>query len=207
MKKLELIGFRFHNCEVIQQEKTPVGTHTRWVCKCHCGKLFSLRGTQIKAGTTKSCGCFVAENGRKQLHRHGHYYKPEYSTWKRMRERCLNPECRDYPEYGGRGIKICERWMNDFEAFYQDMGQMPSSRHSIDRIDFNGNYAPENCRWATPKEQSNNTRRNLFYDYCGRKMTLSEVCDLEKLDYKRIYHLVRTKGLKVEDAVARLKSS
>lgn len=102
---------------------------------------------------------------------------PEYASWIRMKTRCNNPKRHNFHLYGGRGIKICERWAK-FENFFADMGQRPSMAHSIERIDNNGNYEPSNCRWATAKEQANNKRNNRIVEYRGVRMTLQQAIDL-----------------------------
>ena len=100
-----------------------------------------------------------------------------------MINRCTNERCPEWHIYGGRGITVCERWRDNFEAFLADMGHRPTSRHSIDRIDNNGNYEPANCRWATPKEQARNLRKNLVVDLDGRSVTLAEACEVTGINY------------------------
>ena len=100
-----------------------------------------------------------------------------------MKERCLNPNCRDYNNYGARGISVCDRWINSFENFYADMGPAPSPAHSIDRIDANGNYCPENCRWATKREQDRNKRDTISFTYQGESKKLVEWSELLGIKY------------------------
>lgn len=111
---------------------------------------------------------------RKRLERHGMIRSPEYFSWKNAKARCNDPDQSAYEHYGGRGIRMCQRWTDSFVAFYRDMGPRPSPRHSLDRIDFNGNYEPSNCRWATMKEQANNTRYVRWITFNGQTKTLSE---------------------------------
>lgn len=143
-----------------------VGRDRRWVCRCECGKRAHIDEHRLIARKAKSCGCVAPVTKR------GRPATLAYRSWQRMRDRCSDPANDYWHLYGGRGIKVCERWQ-DFEAFFADMGERPSVRHSIDRIDNNGNYEPGNCRWATAVEQMNNTRANRVIDFDGMRMSVS----------------------------------
>ena len=110
-------------------------------------------------------------------------HTPEYEIWQGMRKRCTNPNTRAYKYYGGRGIKVCERWMDSFESFFADMGKRPSPTHSIDRIDNDKDYSPDNCRWATKTEQSRNQRRNHLLTLGGETLTLAEWAERHQQKY------------------------
>ncbi len=129
----------------------------RWLCRCDCGKETLVKTDRLNSGHTRSCGCLISDKLAARNRTHGKCDTPEWSIWIGMLSRCRG--CS--PNYGGRGITVCERWRSSFENFLADMGPRPTRRHSIDRIDVNGNYEPSNCRWATMVQQNRNTRRTV----------------------------------------------
>lgn len=135
-----------------------VNRNKRWLCQCSCERLVIVYGSNLKCGTTKSCGCLRRELAIKRATIHGGYRTPTYSSWHSMKNRCYNKKSLDYPHYGGRGIRICRRWFFHFKNFLEDMGERPTGT-SIDRIDVNGHYTPDNCKWSTPSEQNSNKRK------------------------------------------------
>ncbi|MCR8633506.1 AP2 domain-containing protein [Paenibacillus radicis (ex Xue et al. 2023)] len=133
-----------------------------WLCECECGEKSLVLGSNLRSGHTKSCGCYRGEKSTECNTIHGHAKRnrasSEHTIWRGMITRCTNKNRDDYDRYGGRGIRVCGRWLNSFEAFLEDMGPRPTLRHSIDRIDVNGHYDPNNCQWALPGQQARNTR-------------------------------------------------
>lgn len=148
----QMLGKRFTKLTVIELHSKGVSNQNKWLCKCDCGNETVLCTNSLTRGNTRSCGCLRKANDI--------YKSREYSSYKAMKERCNNTNHHAYKNYGGRGISVCKRWLDDFINFYNDMGKRPIGT-SLDRINNNGNYEPNNCKWSTPKEQNNNRRKPI----------------------------------------------
>jgi hypothetical protein len=170
--KLQVVGF----------SHVDVSKAAYWTCQCSCGNTCVVRGYALRAGTTRSCGCAQLESATK----HGLRYCPESSVWRGMLHRCRDSTLAGY---GGRGITVCEEWRS-FETFYKDMGPRPSPQHSIDRINNDGPYCKDNCRWATKKEQGNNRRCSVLLTHNGETKTVAEWSAITGLNANTLYSRV-----------------
>ena len=196
MKCVDIKGQKFGRWTVLDKDN-PKKSSTMWKCICDCGSAKSVNGKSLRRGLSTSCGCFNTEKARAQgTHgqagrENGNKETPEYRIWGGMKKRCSNPKAQRYENYGGRGIRVCDRW-HSFLNFFEDMGARPSTKHSLERNDNNGNYEPNNCRWATVKEQANNTTRNIILDIDGVKMTLVEASSHFGISYSSVYRKVQS---------------
>ncbi|MFI9598919.1 hypothetical protein ACIHCX_03390 [Streptomyces sp. NPDC052043] len=180
--KLDLVGQRFGRLLAIEEAGRNAKLDVLWLCRCDCGKDTVKSGSDLRRGGTKSCGCLQREAAARHATRHGLNDNPLYRRWRNMIDRTSNPKNKAYPDYGGRGIGVCERWKS-FDNFAADMGPAFSPDLTLDRIDNDGNYEPGNCRWATQIEQQRNRRSNRNITWRGRVMPVaawSEVLGLKR---------------------------
>lgn len=168
----DLTGQRFHRLLVISQAPSDKNGNAKWHCNCDCGNKTISHGFSLRNGAAKSCGCLTGQQAAERNRRHDNHGTSEYLSWAAMIQRCENPKNIRYNRYGERGITVCERW-HDFVHFLEDMGKKPTEKYTIERIDNDGNYEPNNCRWATKAEQRHNQSNTHFVIYRGARMSLT----------------------------------
>lgn len=198
-RKIEdLTGQKFGKMTVLGRDTDIQSKRTYWMCQCECGTIKSCRADSLKDGSIVSCGCRKQAQDKINLTKH-HTHKQSgtrlYYSWQDMKKRCYNEGNSRYANYGGRGIKVCDEWKDNFIAFYQwaiDNGY--SEEKTIDRINVDGDYEPSNCRWADAKTQCNNRTSNIKITIGNSTRTLTEWCEIFNVDYKKINARYRRNG-------------
>lgn len=170
--RARLIGRRFHRWTILAIAQEAGRPYAR--CQCRCGRTKDVSLYSVVHGLSKSCGCLSGDSARARFTTHKRSNTPEYRTWAAAKTRCYNRRTPSYADYGARGIKMCDKWRDDFAAFFRDMGPKPSPVHSLERIDNDGPYAPENCEWAVKIVQANNNRRSRHIEFNGKRRTLAQ---------------------------------
>lgn len=199
-ERIDLTGRTFGRWTVLGLAKTNKKGATRWECVCSCGKIKDVIGTTLTRGTSVSCGCFFKEEVTKRSTKHGLSNHPLYWRWYSMNQRCENPKHQSYKHYGQRGITVCDEWKTSFMSFYTWSIENGFKRElELDRINNDGNYSPENCRWATRKKQNNNRRNNHYIEMNGETKTLTEWSEIYNINTITAYSRLK-KGWSVEDA-------
>lgn len=193
-KRLDLVGKVFTRLTVVAYNSCN-NQGSRWDCICECGNKVTVIGKHLNYGATKSCGCLKIDGIVERSLTHGLTKTAEYRAWRHMQSRCYNKNVDNYKNYGGRGIVVCDRWLNSFENFLQDMGNRPSDKHSLDRKSSNGNYEPSNCKWSTTAEQTRNIRTNHWIEREGKRMILSDWATFFNTTPSRFHYLIKTKSL------------
>lgn len=187
MKKVafDLLGEKFGKLTVIKRVENR-NNKSWWLCKCDCGNEKEVLGSYLVHGRVSSCGCSHYD----KISTHKLSRTPLYQVWRDMKKRCYSPKCKSFSNYGGRGIKVCDEWVNDFDTFSKwALNNGYSSELTIDRINNDGDYCPDNCRWVSRQEQNRNTRRNHHITYMNETHTLAEWC--RKLDVNYYTALAR----------------
>lgn len=196
----DITGQKFGRLTAVRIHLEP-GARTKWLCRCECGKEKVIPLGSLTSGRGKSCGCLRRENTSKTFRKHGLMDEPLYSTWISMRSRCRNKKNPSYKRYGSRGIDVCPEW-DDFRSFYKwAMTNGYKAGLSIDRIDNDGNYEPNNCRWADKETQANNTSKNVFLEIEGITRTISEHAKHYGMDYSHLYYRYES-GFREEQLIA-----
>ena len=173
---IDLTGQLFGRWRVLSRAENDRHGNARWLCECTCPQRTRriVRGVDLRSGHARSCGCLQREVTAARNTTHGLSKTPEYKVWLNMIKRCTNPNHPEYKNYGGRGIKVCDRWLESFENFFADTGLRPSPKLTLERIDNDGDYEPENWRWATRKEQARNIRPNRMIPFNGEMLCVTE---------------------------------
>lgn len=195
-----IIGLKIGNLEIISKPTKRAKKGCNYDCQCLCGNKLIMSNEQLTHLKFPSCGCVKRISHRRKYDLPSPEI-PEYNTWIGMKRRCAGT-CGGHSDirYAGRGIKVCERWENSFENFYEDMGPRPSPKHSIDRIDNDGNYSPENCRWALNKQQANNRSSNKFFTMNGETLTIPQWCEKLNLHKGTVQSRIQ-RGHSFEEAI------
>lgn len=188
---VDLTGKKFTLLKAIECIGVGKDNSRIWLCDCDCGNKKEVSAAALVKKHVKSCGCLVVKYSKER--------NRVWNIWNLIRNRCNNKKLKMYKHYGEKGIKICDRWL-DFNNFYQDMGNPPSLKHSIDRIDYKGNYEPSNCRWATLKEQMNNMSTNRKITYNGETKNLQEWANLINVNHKTLSDRIDKHGWSIEKA-------
>lgn len=165
-------GERFGLLTALEDAGSDGNGYRRWLCLCDCGEVCTKRSSHLRSSAAPSCGCIVNKSRKEALEKHGMARTPEYRAWISCKSRCHNQNHKNFKDYGARGIAVCSRWRNSFDAFYQDMGPRPEGM-TLERNDVNGNYSPDNCVWASPKDQARNRRNSVYVDWRGASVPLS----------------------------------
>jgi hypothetical protein len=206
---IDIKGQKFGRLTVVERTGTNAGKQPIWLCRCECGGHAYVPSNALRGGKSKSCGCWNLEVRRAVVvlrnTTHGGSKTPEYRTWRSINDRCHNPNDTCYEAYGARGIAVCDRWRESFANFIADMGQKPTPKHTIDRIDGTKGYSPDNCRWATMLEQQNNRLNNHFIEAFGKRRPIMEWSRMTGIGRATIWNRIVRLGWSPEQALTASK--
>lgn len=198
-KFIDLTGKKFAMLTVVSRSENSSRGEARWNCVCECGNTTTVSGKNLKMGAVKSCGCLL----RRPHDTHHLSNTKLYRIWNAMLQRCNNKNYSAYKYYGAKGVSICKEWANNFLAFYEwSIANGYSDELTIDRIDYNGNYSPDNCRWVDRKVQANNRTFCKMIEYNGKTQTLMQWCEELGLNYKRVHSRLYRLGWTFEKAIS-----
>lgn len=208
VKLRDRVGERVGRLLVLRRADDHIQANGRrrvmWECRCVCGTKLLIEAGNLREGHSTSCGCLVKDNcasiGKTNL-RHGRTKTREWLAWRGAKDRCFNPNTPQYKNYGARGIAVCARWKNSFERFLTDMGECPP-KHTLERINVNGNYSPSNCKWATVKEQIRNRTCTPRIKYKGKLVPLVNICESKNIPYRLVYERIYRSGWPVDRALS-----
>jgi hypothetical protein len=202
--RIDRIGERHGRLLIVGREVKLSGSKNRvfWICQCDCGSMTSVVNDWIANGGTRSCGCLGRERAKEASKTHGMTKTKLHRAWMNMRNRCTNPNSNQWHNYGGRGITVCDRW-SSFEAFASDVGEPPSPRHSLDRIDNERGYEPGNVRWATSRQQGRNRRGLIPVELNGKTVCLTEACEAAGLPLHTVYTRIFRHHWSMADALSK----
>lgn len=204
---IDLTGKRFGKLTVVSRAENAIEPNGKprvmWNCHCDCGNDTVVAGSHLRNKHTTSCGCYGREARIKSNTTHGKSNTPIYRTWRHMIERCYNKNNKRYNSYGGRGIKVYDKWINDFQSFYEYVSSLPhygENGYSLDRIDNDGNYEPNNIRWADDYIQNNNQRTSHFITFDGKTQTISQWSRELDIPYDTLYSRI-SRGWSIDRAL------
>lgn len=204
MRRINFDGKRFSRLLVVGEGEPYVSKSGRKdrqiICVCDCGETTLVRACHLRSGHTTSCGCYGDSVGGERARTHGKSFSSEFNSYNNMIARCYNPSLYAYKNYGGRGIQVCDDWIGKggFEKFYAHLGNKPSSKHTLERIDTNGNYEPNNVKWATRQEQIISRRIAVHITFNGEKHFLMDLCEKFCVRYQTAYRMMK-RGLSGDD--------
>lgn len=198
----DMTGQKFGRLTVIKYAYSDKSRCAVWVCKCECGNYVDAKGTELRYGRIKSCGCLQKDRARKVNTKHGKSNTKLHQVWRGIKDRCYNINAKNYKYYGGRGIQVCHEWLHNFQPFYDwAMNNGYKEGLTIDRMDVNGNYSPDNCCWATTKQQQRNIRHNRNITINGVTHCMKDWCNILGLKYSTVSNRINQYNWSIERAL------
>lgn len=202
-KAKDMTGKKEGRLQVLKRAENDKYGNAMWLCLCDCGNKAIVKGQHLRSGKTKSCGCYHKDKLRSLKLEHGYSCTPLYKCWHAMKSRCINVKHESFNDYGGRGIKVCDEWLEPTSFIEWALDNEYRESLTIERIDVNGDYTPENCTWVTRVEQNKNTRRNIKQIIQGEEYTLAEISTKLGVTRGTIYRWYHKEGLRGEELIQR----